>query len=738
MDDGRLFAVQMDPLALRLPPKLWLAAPEDLLLTNELRCYDTRSGAVVWRTGGRSSPPSLRNCWFFTAPTVSDGRAYVLAVRVGRLHALCLDAATGGLLWDSPIGAIESRQEAQRYAMEFFLADTSPPAVADGVAVYPTGQGIVCALNAHDGRTLWVARYPRSAAWIGRLGVRLNVPSGPWAPRQPLLSQGLCVLAPMDSRHLVAFALRSGEPVWQAELPQGVAVLGEAGGRLYVQQAGVTCLEVGTGKPVWQAAGSAPTVGIGALGGDAVYLPERAGVRKIDAATGQRQELLAWPPGAETTGNLLLLEDALVACSPERLSICPAPSEALAAAEARAEAEPGDYRSALLLGVLRAHTGDGPEAVGDLERALALAQATADGDAAQAARRQAALSLADLAVRSGASDLLDRASELAADYPAALAELAAARLNFALQQDPTGGAAVLYLGLCRRVGMLERPDRWSSASLWTELAGLVRRQCAGRPQVAEAWQGRMHALIEARATGQDAPALAEIARWAPFPGARAAALLHLGALWEQMGQAAKARRALAQVLVAHRDSRQAAEEAARGLERLFKAAGKQAYARDYIEMLGPGGVGSELEVLPTDKIAWSVPGRLVPPRGSPPRELRERALVLGDERLKCVDVSSGEIAWETELPQAAKRAPSAQHLGHGYPAYAPGTPDVMVALRSVLFGIGAGGGALIWEQEFAGSRRSWAVLQAIPRFRMIQRARRGMPVPLRNLSLRAV
>ncbi|MCK4284494.1 MAG: PQQ-binding-like beta-propeller repeat protein, partial [Candidatus Brocadiae bacterium] len=219
---GRLFAVHFDPMKLLLPGKPWQATPEELALANELRCYEAASGALLWRAGaGTRRLPALSDCWFFTAPTVHGERAYVLAARTGRLHALCLDAVTGQLLWDTPIGALESRQEIQRFSMEFFLADTSPPAVSDGVVVYPTGQGVVCAYSAHNGDLLWVSPYPRSAERIHRLGQRIDVPSSSWVPRQPIIRDGRCLLTPMDSRRLVALSLFTGAPIWQARFPNG-------------------------------------------------------------------------------------------------------------------------------------------------------------------------------------------------------------------------------------------------------------------------------------------------------------------------------------------------------------------------------------------------------------------------------------------------------------------------------------------------------------------------------------
>ncbi len=733
--DGRLFAVRWNPWNQGTFDDLWDATPEDVVLANELRCYDAEKGAVLWRTGASIGSPgaALADCWFYTAPTVHHGRAYVLAARSGRLHAMCLDAKTGKLLWDSGIGAFESRQQVERYCMSFFLADTSPPSVADGVAVYPTGQGIVCAYDAYDGEPLWISAYERSAQWIQRLGQRLNVPSSSWTPRQPIISEGRCLITPLDSRHLVALSLETGDLLWQAEFPAGVALLGQSEGRAFVQHSGVSCLDARTGAVLWETDLPAPPVGVGTLSQEAVLLPEHRGVRRLAARTGRDEGLVPHAPALEDGSNLLLLDDALLVASPERLTLCLRAEEALSRAEVDVRANPQDAGALLRRAAVLAEAGETQRATADVDRALALADQSGDPDARAYARRAAAGVLARLALRSQRSDLLDRAFGIAPQDPALQGELAVAALDLALRQPAQRNPTDVYLALCRDSGMLGVDGAFGEASLWTELARTVRQRCPADPELARTWQRRWQKLAGRAVESKDPAALAELVRWDPMPDERAELLLQLGALWASAGQADRARRALVEV-IATEDRTEAAERAAAMLNSLGNAPGAPGAATDY----GTEGAldAAALRRVPSPRVAWTARGALVLPSQAASPSLSGKVLVIEAARLKCLDVADGKQAWEADLPpeggpsggrrEQEPRPPG--YLEAGCPAYCAGGSLAVIMLPRMLLGVDLAGGKLLWQRESAYAGRTEAQ-QAITREELIGRARRALPVP---------
>ena len=735
-EGGRLFAVQVNLLRLAFPLQPWAARPEEVSLANELRCYDAATGRLIWQAEPRApsagQPDEPRGWWFFTAPAVRNGRAYVLAARQGELHALCLAAASGELLWDAPIGGVEPRQEAQRFLAEFFLADTGPPAVGEGVAVFPTGLGLVCAFDAFDGTLLWAAAYARSETWVHRLGLDLSVARRPWAACQPLISDGLCLVTPMDSSRLTALSLRTGTPVWQAEFPFATAFLGALNERVYVQHDGVTCLALATGEALWEAPARQAASGVAALGADAVYVPESGGVRKLDAGTGRDQGLLAWPPGMACRGNLLLLDDALVACSPQEMALCKPAEAALAAADAGVRAGPDAPAPLLVRATLRAWSGDVPGATGDVERALQMAEAHPDSPAASSARAQAALCLAGLAERSGSGELLDRAAQVAPPEPAVLAELAVAGLRHALRQPDVPGAFRDYLSLCRQMGTTLQPGADVHASLWTRLAETVRRQCEDQPHLMQTWHEHTASLIEEATAAADAEQLADIVRWAPFPEARAAGLLALGKLWEQQGQADRARRAFAEVLLSYQGSPDALE-AAQAIKRL--ARGGRGEETGNAATPRPGGPGTELTKAPTPRIAWSVPGALVPAIGGVPGPLEGRALIFGSGRLQCVDAANGTTVWtvpvrrEAGAPAPLEEGRNARGLAPVCAVYLPGSSDALVCLPSALLSVDLAKGELKWMRPIRHASLQQTLGGPLSRLDMVRRAARGLALP---------
>ncbi len=322
--EGRAYAVHVDWGDVRIPDTPWEATPEEVDFRNVLRCYAGETGRLRWSAGGDDG--DLAGYWFFTAPALDRGRAYVLGEREGRLWAVCLDADTGRPLWTTRIGAFRSRRDISRYVKEFYYADASPPAVARGVALFPTGQGVLCGLDAYSGEMLWVAPYERAERRMNHLGTPLVVPAGPWRVRRPCTVDGVFVIAPCDSRSVMAVRPLDGSFPWHRRHPRGEAVLGGPDGRICLQHAGLTCVHARTGRVVWEEDEVRPATGAGALGTDRLYVPTPAGLSVRGAATGEATGLLEWPCGRPPRGDLMLLEEALLAVEPGRLVFYQAPN----------------------------------------------------------------------------------------------------------------------------------------------------------------------------------------------------------------------------------------------------------------------------------------------------------------------------------------------------------------------------------------------------------------------------
>ena len=304
----------------------------------KLRCYSAADGRLSWCLGGQNGV-TLKRHWFLSAPTAQRGRAYVAAIFQGRLYALCLDARTGQPLWRTELGALHSRQEVTRYLMELYLADAAPPALAEGVAVFPTGEGAICGLDARDGTALWATPYRRSGREMHRLGEVLSVPSGTWRVRTPATLEGVCVATPLDSRCAVALSLATGELLWQREFEAAEALLGAGDqGNVYIQHRGLSCIHARTGRSVWEEP-DVPYTGAGACEHGMIYVPQTGGVQTYRAEDGGKGYYIPWPAEQPPCSDVAATDDLLIALgggslsawgrtSPDRLAAPPQGADA--------------------------------------------------------------------------------------------------------------------------------------------------------------------------------------------------------------------------------------------------------------------------------------------------------------------------------------------------------------------------------------------------------------------------
>lgn len=223
------------------------------------------SGAALWSRD--LTPPGDRSDDVSGGGLAAAGGTLFVTSGFGMLVAL--DAATGETLWEQDLDA----------------AATGAP-LADGGRVYVvTGNAIGWAIDAENGRILWqVLGAPSESGILGGTG--------------PVLA-GQLVVFPFDSGQLVAAVANVGSPAWLASVAgrrPGRAwarvsdLTGEPlfdGRRLYAgNHAGrVAAFDVATGREVW-------STGEGALGpmwraGDSLFLiSDENRLLRLDAETG--------------------------------------------------------------------------------------------------------------------------------------------------------------------------------------------------------------------------------------------------------------------------------------------------------------------------------------------------------------------------------------------------------------------------------------------------------------------
>jgi outer membrane protein assembly factor BamB len=133
----------------------WKVDADDVML-----CVDAATGRTLWKSVLKDKGLNVGMASAFMTPRVAEGKVYGIG-SAGRVY--CLDAAGGGLIWESDLGpqaerAEKIRQEAKkeggdrpRMGMEF----CSSPALVDGVVVCNDNDQGLIALDAATGKRLW-------------------------------------------------------------------------------------------------------------------------------------------------------------------------------------------------------------------------------------------------------------------------------------------------------------------------------------------------------------------------------------------------------------------------------------------------------------------------------------------------------------------------------------------------------------------------------------------------------
>jgi outer membrane protein assembly factor BamB len=255
------------------------------LVHERVRCFDARSGELVWSAEHDTSPED----WFFN-PEQMRGPGSTPVVHKGRVYALsmfsmlqCLDAATGAVVW--------RRDLVKEYQLPPSSLDASP--LVDGELLIVSiggrpGAGVV-AFDLSTGREVWKA-LGESATWsspviVSAGGVRqlivwmrqsvtsLNPATGAVYWREPTVSGGspgfsaVSTPALHGDRLLVSglmFQLDTNKPaakVLWPDTPSGtLRILSDTSTPLFrddhvysPRSGGVfVCLEAATGREVWQ------------------------------------------------------------------------------------------------------------------------------------------------------------------------------------------------------------------------------------------------------------------------------------------------------------------------------------------------------------------------------------------------------------------------------------------------------------------------------------------------------
>ncbi len=197
-------------------------APEARLI-----CLDRDNGKQIWTAQPNQLPQSVGPLHDaqYGGPAVAVDGSVLIAAQTGRdkefedCYIVSLSLKTGQYQWSTYVGsASQSAEEESGLEAEFSPQIT----VSQGRAFVLTNLGVVAALDAGDGRILWLSSYPRSAsseansaAMFPRVAQnqfgQAPPPAQPWAQSPIVVTDGRIFVLPADGRNLLVFDRNSGD-----------------------------------------------------------------------------------------------------------------------------------------------------------------------------------------------------------------------------------------------------------------------------------------------------------------------------------------------------------------------------------------------------------------------------------------------------------------------------------------------------------------------------------------------
>lgn len=317
------------------------------LPVRRLFAFDSENGKLLWshwnpdaNGEGASHKIPLDTCG---PPTIVGDRIYVPTHKlVGGIsyYVSAFDLHTGRLLWKTLL--LSSQIEVNMFGNAQWEFSASPLAFADGVIYGCTNLGAAFSLRCDDGSIRWLREYevtqqPRTRMYVEEREVY-------WGNNPPIVSDGVCVLTPLDANYAIALDTKTGVLNWRvesyvrradnlAEIPEVFWMLGSADGYVYFQGHALTRVPIKAKRkgrllhqeviipPVLMGMQHHPDrkfIARGVLTKDRIYLPiDRQGVAVYDHL-GKRLRSKHTASGQQEMGSLLIAKDILFSLS------CPA------------------------------------------------------------------------------------------------------------------------------------------------------------------------------------------------------------------------------------------------------------------------------------------------------------------------------------------------------------------------------------------------------------------------------
>ena len=322
IDDGTLYALEGQLLDWGAKPKGDVVQNNNVVMglrrarKNWIAAYEARTGKLKWHReagdpGKDEAETETAPTGFLAAPVPFGDRLLVPVSNKGELWIYSLHKDTGQtdwkmFLWDEPLEGV-SPWSAIGTAVE-------------GADLYvATGMGLVFALDAATGKVHWATRYgrqgfrPNANRRIINPAVLASSVKHGWIEDVIIPHGNQLVVLPSDYDHIITLDRRTGNLLWDSPQvlfdgdPRANYCLGVSGQGLFVGGKNVVRkYDVPSGKLLWELSlGEESVSGQGALTPQAIYIPQRDAILKVDPDTGRRiGQTKVFTPTGEPVGNL--------------------------------------------------------------------------------------------------------------------------------------------------------------------------------------------------------------------------------------------------------------------------------------------------------------------------------------------------------------------------------------------------------------------------------------------------
>ena len=432
----------------------------------------TGQGKQAWRVGNKNGRDEgeknavVRLGRYLSAPTYDAGRLYVLVVHVENYHLVCLDAATGEKIWSTLVSQVPAISS--DYGQPPVTYKAFPPAVADGRVYVATNAGVVAALDADTGQTVWAYQYdsPLNQVMGNRMGGYGYRPGKNYPPNPILLVGGKVICLPGDSEKVLALAPEDGALLWETDRGSQQNLSAVDGGRTVLSGPGLTVLSLADGSKLWgELPASESIMGRPAVTQTAVYASGRGKLLKLNLADYkiESRPLTGIEDNLALLGNLVSVKEELIAANTMGICAYMNYDQAWAKLTDRIAAAEPKVRCELLLtrGRFAFSAKRFPEALSDLSAARELATELNLSDVQSRGRpwlHRTYVSLANVAQDANASlAMYQKAAELAETSQ----EKGHMKLRLAKFHRARGTADAAEADRCQKAGDAAGAAQWS-------------------------------------------------------------------------------------------------------------------------------------------------------------------------------------------------------------------------------------------------------------------------------------